>query len=168
MGDDVKNSIIQNYLKQQINASMGGCDSMSECSHGSSSNQKVKSMEIPDNDDLQNFKAQVRQWIDVDNVIKKLQQAAREKSKVKKELTGKILEFMARYNIEDLNTKDGKIRYKISYTKVPLSQKQIKEKMIEYYDTQTSSDELTKKIFESREKVPKPTLRRVHIQNNGP
>ena len=34
---------------------------------------------------------------------------------------------MARFNIEDLNTKEGIIRYKKTFVKEPLTQKMIKE-----------------------------------------
>lgn len=162
MVDNIKNRIIESYLTHQLSASMGGgsqgpdYDAMSETSNV---------IDIPDSTSLQEFKAQVRAWIETDNVIKKLQQAMKDKIKVKKELTQKILNFMSKYNIEDLNTKDGKLRYKVAYVRAPLSQKTIKQKMLEYYDPHKSGDELSKMIFDTREKIPKPTLRRVQIQN---
>ena len=75
----------------------------------------------------------------------------------------KILDFMARYNIEDLNTKEGIIRYKKTYVKEPLTQKLIKEKLNELFKDSDSNLEKINEIFNNRGKVEKTSLRRLKL-----
>lgn len=154
---DIKSNIVENYLRQQMMQAGKEEDNDDQC-------QAIQAIQIPDDASLIEFKQNVRAWMEADNYIKKLQQAAKEKNVQKKCLTEKILSFMAKFNIEDLNTKDGKLRYKITYVKEPISQKIIKQKVSEYFTTTKSSDELVHKVFDEREKTPKPTLRRVNVR----
>ncbi len=73
----------------------------------------------PTNSALEDFRRDVKIWMDLDNTIKKLKAMAKEKVKTQKDLTARIIAFMAKYNIEDLNTRDGKLRYKIKRVKPP-------------------------------------------------
>jgi hypothetical protein len=75
----------------------------------------------------------------------------------------KILDFMARYNIEDLNTKEGIIRYKKTYVKEPLTQKLIKEKLNELFKDSDTNLEKINEIFNNRGKVEKTSLRRLRL-----
>ena len=70
---------------------------------------------------------------------------------------------MHRFNIEDLNTKDGIIRYRKTFVKEPLSQKTIKTKLIEMFKDDQSTMEKVEKIFTDREKVEKTSLRRLKL-----
>ena len=84
----------------------------------------------PTNNALEEFRKDVKIWMDLDNAIKKLKSMAKEKVKTQKELTSRIIAFMARYNIEDLNTRDGKLRYKVRRVKPPApKQVVIKERL---------------------------------------
>jgi hypothetical protein len=77
-------------------------------------------MSKPDTVELEEFKNQVRIWMELNSSIKQLQQLARERRLFKKQLTDKILEFMHKYNIDDLTTKEGRLLCKSSYVKTPL------------------------------------------------
>ena len=81
----------------------------------------------------------------------------------KKALNEKILDFMAKYNIEDLNTKQGVIRYKKVFVKEPLSQKIIKEKLSDLFRDDQTNYEKIEKIFTDRGKVEKQSLRRLKL-----
>jgi hypothetical protein len=70
---------------------------------------------------------------------------------------------MDRFNIEDLNTKEGVIRYRKSYVKGPLSQKIIKNKLEELFKNDQDTFEKVQKIFTERGKVEKTTLKRINI-----
>ncbi len=111
-------------------------------------------------EELQIFKEKVKTWIELDLVIKRLQMAIKERKKLKDTLNDDILRFMIKYNIEDLNTKTGTIKYKKTKTKVPLSQKKIKEKLYEVFQ---SNEKIIKKIddvFNNREIKEKASLRK--------
>ena len=70
---------------------------------------------------------------------------------------------MARFNIEDLNTKEGIIRYKKTFVKEPLTQKMIKEKLNELFKDSDTHLEKINEIFTNRNKVEKTSLRRLKI-----
>jgi hypothetical protein len=111
---------------------------------------------------LDEFKENVKAWTLADNQVKRLNAASKQLKTKKKELNEKILDFMARFNIEDLNTKEGIIRYKKTFVKEPLTQKMIKEKLNEMFKDSDSLEKINE-IFTNRNKVEKTTLRRLKI-----
>lgn len=103
---------------------------------------------IPSPEELEEFKNKVRIWLEYDGVINKLKQALRERKKAQATLTQKIGSFMSKYNIEDLNTAQGKLRCKITEVKVPLTQKLIKERLAETLTSKdTAPDEVINEVF---------------------
>ena len=148
---DVKNQIINNYLTQQLMAPEP------------EPTTAIQQIEIPDALALQKFKTHVNNWMEMDNNIKKLQSMTRERNNIKKQLTTEILKFMNKYNIEDLNTKDGKLRYKVVQSKVSPNQNDIKERIMSNYDKVNNLEELTSIVFEKK-KVEKHSLRRLGAQ----
>lgn len=118
----------------------------------------------PDNMSLDEFKHQVKMWIELDNQIKQMAQIIKEKKKVQSMLTEKILAFMARYNIEDLNTKDGKLRYKVTHVKPSVKQTAIKKKLFDYFEHDTElANKVVSAVFDDTavQKIEKPALRRL-------
>lgn len=111
---------------------------------------------------LDEFKENVKAWTLADNQVKRLNAASKQLKTKKKELNEKILDFMARFNIEDLNTKEGIIRYKKTFVKEPLTQKMIKEKLNEAFKDSDSLEKINE-IFTNRNKVEKTSLRRLKI-----
>ena len=112
---------------------------------------------------LEEFKSHVKDWLELDNQLKRLAAAAKERRKKKNDINLKILEFMGRFNIEDLNTKEGIIRYRKTYVKEPLSQKTIKTKLEELFKNDKDTFEKVQKIFTEREKIEKTSLRRLKL-----
>ena len=112
---------------------------------------------------LDEFKQNVQDWMNIDNQMKRLEVALKERRKKKKDLNLKILEFMSKFNIEDLNTKEGIIRYKKTYVKEPLSQKIIKEKLLDIFKNDKENTQRVENIFTNREKIEKTSLRRINI-----
>lgn len=150
---DLQQKILQGYLKQQLH----------EVQQPSTSTA-LQTVSIPTNEELEAFKAHVRTWIEVDNTLKKLQQATRERRTIKQQLTEKITAFMARFNIEDLSTRDGKIRFKTRQVKAPLSKKTIQQRLLEMYPRAKTAEELTTVVFDTSERVERATLRRVTVR----
>jgi hypothetical protein len=75
---------------------------------------------------------------------------------------------MFKYNIEDLNTKDGvKIRCKVSNIKKPINKTFIKDKISEIFsEDEKKREEVIKKIYEEeRGVIQKVGLRRLKISN---
>ena len=112
---------------------------------------------------LEEFKKNVQSWMLIDNQMKRLAAASKQLKVKKNDMNEKILDFMARYNIEDLNTKEGIIRYKKTYVKEPLTQKLIKEKLNELFKDSDTNLEKINEIFNNRGKVEKTSLRRLRL-----
>lgn len=129
--------------------------------HPDNARNQARLMEGLDNALLEEFKNQVKVWWELDTAIKRLQIAVRERKKAQSVMNAKILDFMKKYSVEDLNTKDGVLRYKTAYVKAPLSQKSIKDKLTEYFNRDPAALTILKKVFDEREKVEKVSLRRV-------
>lgn len=113
---------------------------------------------------LEDFKNKVKIWIKLDNEIKELNNKIKvldnerkQRKKYMMNLTPHILSYMNTNEIEELNSRDGKIQYKCSMIKPPLSQRDVKSKL---YNTFADQHEELDKIFSSREKVQKVSLRR--------
>jgi hypothetical protein len=120
--------------------------------------------ELPENISIEDFSNLVKKWIELDNWIKKSQEIAKQKRKQKDKLSEVITHYMTRYNIEDLNTSEGKIRCKVRYVKSGVNQKVVKEKIAELLkDNEETCNTLITKIFNEREKVEKMSLRRIKI-----
>jgi hypothetical protein len=120
--------------------------------------------DLPENISIEDFSNLVKKWIEIDNWIKKSQELAKQKRKQKDKLSEVITHYMTRYNIEDLNTSEGKIRCKVRMVKSGVNQKVVKEKITEFLkDNEETCNTLITKIFNEREKVEKVSLRRIKI-----
>jgi Family of unknown function (DUF5760) len=160
--DTLKGQLIHNYLNQQLTA-VGGDGNFKNDDNVNA----LQPMDLPDNEVLDEFKQQVRMYNEIDNQIIKLFAAVKERKAIKKQLTEKILKFMGRYNIEDLNTKDGKLRYRTTTVKPTVSKTEIKQRLIENYGKVQNIEELTTIIFAHQEPVQKATLRRLRPSGNN-
>ena len=56
------------------------------------------------------FKTNVKNFLDIDDDIIKLEKVIKERKQIKKTLTNEILGFMNTHNIEDLSTGNGKLK----------------------------------------------------------
>lgn len=124
---------------------------------------------LPDNHyTLDEFKVDVRTWIELDDSIKSLQNAIKERRCAKKQLTDRITEFMNTNEIEDLITKNGRIRYKTNYVKSPLSHTDIKNRISDFFQSdENSAKQLVSMVFGLRGRSEKPSLRRMKISGTS-
>lgn len=153
--DHLKSQLFNNYLEQQIKETYDNKDE-----------RALTIMEMPDQESLEEFKSQVRLWVDIDNNIRKLKKTIQEENASKKNLNESILRFMVKYNIEDLNTKDGsKLRYKVNQVKCKPSVSDIKKRLVENYNVVKNIDELQEKLFVHTKETQKQTLRRINVKN---
>lgn len=126
-------------------------------------------IESPSGMSLEEFKHQVKMWMEIDNQIKSAMAIVKDKKKVQVVLSEKIKAFMTRYNIEDLNTRDGKLRYKVTRTKPSVKSKQIKERIIDCFkDDPETALRVTKQVFEtnSEEAVERTSLCRLKASHS--
>lgn len=167
MTGNMNAQLMEQYLQSQRALPTRSMAPLSEAGSSVYGGRKIEQalMETPDNMALEEFKQQVKVWIEIDNQVKKMNQIVKEKKAIQKHLTEKILAFMQRYSIEDLNTKDGKLRYKVSYTKpVVRKAKEIKDKLLNYFEhDKETGKKVVDAVFEPEEqtKVEKVSLRRL-------
>ena len=156
--------ILRNYIQEQTNTSF--VDNMLQSDniqlHG---NQMSVCNENSHDEALDDFKNKVKIWIKLDNEIKELSSKIkmldverRQRKKYISSLTPFILAYMSSNEIEELNSRDGRLQYKTSLVKPPLSQKDLRSSLYNrFVDNHTELD----KIFKEREKVSKVSLRRL-------
>ena len=141
--DDIKDSKILNNLMEEQKKK----EETVKMVHNVSDDDKV----IVNEGELNYFKEKVRRWLAYDDEIKILQNALKDRRKKKNELTPEVLEFMKTHNIEDLNTKDGKLKCSISNRKKTLTQKDIKHKLLGYFKNENKGEKCIDYVFGNRE-----------------
>jgi hypothetical protein len=165
--------IVREYLRQQAN--MVNVDEFTDnLTHDEQINvhhnqQLVVSnnQEQPSTDEgLSQFKEQVKSWLKLDNEmkainskIKILDNERKHRKKLIDVFSTNILNFMGSNEIDELNSKDGIIKYKKSMVKKPLTQTEIKQKLKEQFHNIMEAEKMIDTVFKG-EKVPKITLKR--------
>ena len=109
---------------------------------------------------LNQFKSMVKQWLAYDDEIKVLQNALKDRRAKKNELTPVVMDFMKNHEIEDLNTKDGKLKCYTSNRKKALTQKDIKHKLLGYFKSENKGEKCVEYVFGDREIKEVMNLRR--------
>lgn len=154
--------MLRNYIKEQ--SSSGFVESMLQSDNIQLHGSQMYSDEQVD-DTLDDFKNKVKIWMKLDNEVKELSSKIKmldverkQRKKYLSTLTPYILSYMNSNEIEELNSRDGRLQYKTSVVKPPLSQKNLKTIL---YDRFNDNHEELDKIFKEREKVTKVSLRRL-------
>lgn len=110
------------------------------------------------------FRDQVKTWMEVDNSIRHLQVMIRERRAYKKGLTDKITQFMKRYDLTNLDMGSaGVIRSRRSQVKAPISQRAIKDGIASYFESQNNATlgmQLTDIVFNNRQRKERVSLHR--------
>lgn len=103
----------------------------------------------------------VKDWISIDNEIRQLQKAIKDRRKQKKELTENLVLTMKQNDIDVFNIPDGELLYTRTRTKCPLSKKHLLASLTQYFkNDQVTIDRLSKFILESREIKEKENIKR--------
>ena len=111
------------------------------------------------------FKNNVKEWLTLDDDIITLQKAIKERKIKKDQLTPKILNFMDKFNINDLNTEGGKIKFtKSLYTK-PLNKQFLIAKLGDFFKDFRKGEKAASFILENRDKEERCKIRRVANKN---
>tara|TARA_B100000683_G_C12086567_1_gene389177 strand:- start:27 stop:443 length:417 start_codon:yes stop_codon:yes gene_type:complete len=125
-------------------------------------------MENPINEeDLNDFKNKVKQWLSIDDEIEKHNLKIKELKKLKnKILQPQITSFMINYNISDLNTQQGKIKCNERITKKPLNKINIKQNLTKVFNDDSQIDKAMEFIMNNRETTTKYVLSKTKPKQN--
>lgn len=120
----------------------------------------VEDNQPPTEEDMEMFREQVSEWSKLDDQVRKLTIAIRERRIHQRALTNRIQDFMFKHGYDNLNTNAGKIKASVRQVRQPLKLAEIREKILALRNL--SGEELVAQIFEGdRPTVEKKSLRRV-------
>ena len=117
--------------------------------------------------ELRDFKEKVKTWMSIDDEIKMLRDAIKERQEKKKELGDEVLKFMGVHNIDNLNTKKGdKLKYSVSNRKKAISNKVVKERFNNVFKDNNNYDKYMEYIFGGQTEVKSVNLKRLNNKTN--
>jgi hypothetical protein len=121
----------------------------------------IKTANEPTAEEMDTFKNLVADWFKYDDAIRKLKIAIRERKTLQHVLNNKIEDFMFKYNYNDLNTQNGRLKTNVKNVYKPINIKDVRD--IINNNKHLTGEELLAKIFnkEEREVVVKKTIRRI-------
>lgn len=103
----------------------------------------------------------IKEWIQIDNELKELRKAAKERRERKKDLTTSLVDIMKVNDIDCFDINGGKLLYSQSKTRAPLNKKTLLATLHNYYKhDETKAKELSEFILNNREVKIKETIRR--------
>ena len=106
------------------------------------------------------LKANVKMYLDMDDQIKALNKAILERRKKKNELSEEILITMKKFEIDNMNTKNGKLIYSSTKSTKPLNKSNLISGLNLYFQDEDKAKNVSKIVLDNREKVEKVKLRR--------
>ena len=103
----------------------------------------------------------IKEWINIDNELKELSKAAKERRERKKELTNNLVDIMKTNEIDCFDVNDGKLVYIKNKVKTSLSKKNLMTALQNYYkDDPQQGQKLTEFLMNSRQEKIKETIKR--------
>lgn len=116
----------------------------------------------PSDEDMEMFRQQVSEWLKLDDQIRKLNVAMRERKVHQRALGQKIQQFMLSNNYDNLNTQFGRIRATTRNVRQPVKVSDIRNTLLELADQKITGQELFDRLFEcERPCEVKHSLRRI-------
>jgi len=109
----------------------------------------------------------VKDYLEIDDQIKALNKAIKERKDKKKALSEEILGTMKKFEINNMNTKNGKLIYAVSKSKKGLNTKTLIKGLNLYFKDEMKATEVGKIVMNSREVVEKVSLRRTIHKNKN-
>lgn len=103
----------------------------------------------------------IKEWVKLDNEIRKLQKEQNNRKKEKKNLSLKLMEIMKSNEIDCFDIKDGKICYEKKNVKKPITKKILMSILTKYYMGDTiKAEEVNRFIIDNREEEMKESITR--------
>jgi hypothetical protein len=115
----------------------------------------------PTREELDTFKNLVNEWFKLDDMIRKLAVALKERKNHQRALNNKIEEFMFKYKYNDLNTQNGRLKATVKTQHKPVNIKEIRNILENNKDLK--GEELLEKIFnkDDRPVTTKKVIKRI-------
>jgi len=125
--------------------------------------EQISNVEEINDEELEKFKHNVKNWIEYDNQILKLDNKRKELIKQRNSYNELITKFMKSYKVDDLNIDNGeKLKYQVKQTKGAFNKKSLESNLQSYF---TENIETAQKLFafldEKRTLKETETIKRV-------
>ncbi len=103
----------------------------------------------------------IKEWINIDNELKEIQKAAKERRQRKKDLTSSLVNVMKDNEIDCFDVNDGKLIYTQNKVKSNLTKKSLLLALQTYYkDSPEQGNKVTEFLLNSREEKVNETIKR--------
>jgi hypothetical protein len=136
-------------------------DTSSVTASDSGSTAPSNNQQVPNLDGLDEFKEKIKQWLTIDNQVRDLKNKIKVLQAGQSELTPDIIGFMSKNEIHNMNLGDsGKLKFVKRETASGLTQKLLKQKLIEFLDEDKGLEAL-EHILSGREKKENTSLKRL-------
>ena len=104
---------------------------------------------------------QIKEWIHIDNELRELQRAAKERRERKKELTNQLVEIMRDNESDCFDMSEGKLVYTQTRVKSPINKKFLLQTLEKFYQgSSEKAGEMTEFILSNRTEKIKENIRR--------
>jgi hypothetical protein len=101
----------------------------------------------------------IKDWVKLDNEIRKLQSEITSRKNEKKNVSTKLMQTMNANNIDCFDIKDGQLCYNKRSVKKPITKKGLFDILTKYYNGDLmQATQVNEYIIENREEVVKETL----------
>jgi len=121
-----------------------------------------------ENNSLEEFKTQVKQWLTIDEEINKYESKIKDLKKHKKKvLEPEITSFMVNHNITNLNTENGLIKCNERKTKKGLNKNNIRENLGQVLNDESQIEQALQLIMNNREVVVKHVLTKPKVKGKS-
>lgn len=128
----------------------------------SSSTAPSNNPQVENLDGLDEFKEKIKQWLSIDNQIRDLKNKIKILKAGQTQLTPQIMGFMSKNEIHNMNLGDsGKLKYIKRETAQTITQKLLKQKLVEFLKDEEKGLEAFEHILNGREKKENIALKRV-------
>lgn len=128
-------------------------------------NEETSNIIKPSEEDFSRFKQQVAEWIKIDDQIRKLSIALRERRTHQRALGRKIQEFMIKHNYDNLDTRHGVIQSNVKEVLQPLKLTDVRSKV----EALNEDEKLTKEqIIERFFEAERPTVKKQSLLRKIP
>jgi len=117
------------------------------------------SMSLTTTSDNDALKRQIREWIALDNDLRRVKKELRQRTLDKERMTAGLIDSMKRKNIDMVNLADGHLRYESRKVKKPVTQKMLLNLLATYFDGNAEeANKVSTFILDHREETVKETL----------
>jgi len=125
------------------------------------SDEDVDTTEKPSQEEMDDLRAQMAQWVTLDDQMRKLSVAMRERRTQQRALGNVIQTFMVKHKYDVLNTAQGpQIKTTVRKVKAPVKLADVRQKLVDLKG-ENEGGELVKKIFDERPVLEKTSIRRI-------